>query len=154
MSLEWILIHVMRGSWQPQGPVWGGGCYPWSTCLLIARQPAHTPDWWGPGPELQTCRPTPAAPPTPTHPLPQSLHRQSATCQVWDASNGPLPTQSLAVITRHTAMDGWAGTDLSDPLREREGFFFGLCFRVCVSMCVRPLSNYSVFSCFFFLLRA
>lgn len=141
--LERILIDVMRGSWQPQGPeVWKGRDnrglpVSWQP-RLGARQPGHSPDWWAPGSELQTT----GQPPPPPRSLPHSLPRQSATCQAWAASNGPLPTQSQAVITRHTATDGWAGTDTSDPLRGRGFLLLLSCTCVCVSdvrvfMCVR-----------------
>lgn len=57
--LEWILIDVMRGSWQPQGlEVWKGRDNPglpisWQPRLGV-RQPGHSPDWWAPCPDLQT----------------------------------------------------------------------------------------------------
>jgi len=85
--------------------------------------------------------------------LPHSFPSQSATCQAWAASNGPLPTQSQPVITHHTATAGWAGSDTSDPLRGK--VFFTFCYRVFVYVCpsvsefAGHLSNYSVRSGFF-----
>lgn len=57
------------------------------------------------------------------------------------------------MITRHAATDGWAGTDLSDPLRWR-GFFFNfhLCVCTCACVCVRAqprLSPVKLVSFFF-----
>lgn len=85
-----------------------------------------------------------------------SSARPSATCQAWAASNGPLPTQSQAVITRHAATDGWAGADMSDPLGGGRFFTFVIVYlyvcecvgaRVGACVCIRT-SNMSKY-CFF-----
>lgn len=163
--LEWILIDVMRGSWQPQGPeVWRGKDnrgLPLSWQLRLgARQPGHSPDWWASGPELQTYRPTPTTPFPYAIPYPgrvQPVRHEpplTALCphnhKQWLPVTPPQTNGQALIRLIH-----WEG----------EVFYFCYCVFVrvclyvcgwmcagvcvCVRVCTGHLSNYSVLSLFF-----
>lgn len=135
-----VLIDVMRGSWQPQSPVWKGRVNP-GVCLISASS--------GWGKKVRTLHWLMSSRPWAPHYRLTSPSPHSLPCQAWATSNSPLPTQSQPVITRHRATVGWAGTDMSEPLRGKDFCHCVFVCGVCVDLHSCHLSNYSVLSCLF-----
>lgn len=148
--LERILIDVMRGSWQPQGPeVWKGRDnrslpVSWQP-RLGARQPGHSPDWWAPGPELQTYRPTHTHPSPSPYPIPYPGRVQPVRHEPSLTALCPHNHRQWLPVTP-PRMDGQALIRLT---RWEGELFYFTSMRACVRKHAGHLSNYSVLSCIF-----
>lgn len=123
----------MRGSWQPQGPeVWKGRDnrglpVSWQP-RLGARQPGHSPDWWAPGPELQTTgQPQPPSP----CPIPYPGRVQPVRHEPPLTALCPHNHRQWLPVTP-PRMDGQALIRLT----HWEGEVFYFCYRVFVYVCL------------------